>query len=141
MITVGNIKKTDKLNTSPKAAKSASGSSFASYLSQNISKPDQAVGGPSSISVADAIFSTQMVGSEEEREIKKKLIKRSSDLIDKLEEIRDGIIMGYISKDKLIEISRFVKEKRFETDDERLNTIIEEIELRVEVELAKLTRE
>ncbi|MBQ8436596.1 MAG: flagellar assembly protein FliX [Alphaproteobacteria bacterium] len=48
--------------------------------------------------------------------------------------------MGYIAREKLIEISRFVKDNKNITDDAQLNEIISEIELRIEVELAKLTR-
>ena len=81
-----------------------------------------------------------MVVDEEEREIKKKLIKRGNALLEKLEEIRDALLFGSISKEKLIEISRFVKERNFNSNDESLQEIIQEIELRVEVELAKLTR-
>jgi len=61
-------------------------------------------------------------------------------LLDKLEEIRQALLGGYISVDRLIEISRFVKEQDFGSSDSRLNEIIAEIELRVEVELAKLTK-
>ena len=50
------------------------------------------------------------------------------------------MLAGYISKDELIELSRMIKEKQFETQDEKLKEIIAEIELRVEVELAKLTK-
>ena len=71
---------------------------------------------------------------------RRQVLKRGYSLLEKLEEIRDALLMGYISKDKLIEISRFVKENKNATDDEKLNEIIEEIELRIEVELAKLTR-
>ena len=140
MISIGGIKKSEEVSSSSKAKKSSSSESFASYLSKFSPSQSAGVGGTSNISVTDAIFSTQMVEGEEEREIRKKLVKRSIDLIEKLEYIRDGIIMGYISKDKLIEISRFVKERRFDTNDEKLKSLIEEIELRVEVELAKLTR-
>lgn len=139
MINVGNVNKSKEVSSS-KTKKSSNSGNFASYLNNTSSSANHAVGGPSSISVADAIFSTQMIGSDEERQIKKHLIKRSSDMLDKLEEIRDGLILGHISKDKLIEISRFVKERHFNTEDDQLKSIIEEIELRVEVELAKLTR-
>ena len=60
--------------------------------------------------------------------------------MEKLEEIRDGLLAGQISKDKLIEISRMVKENRPPAQDPVLQEILDEIELRVEVELAKLTR-
>ena len=48
-------------------------------------------------------------------------------------------MVGYISKDELISIARMVKEKQQESSDEKLQEIMAEIELRVEVELAKLT--
>ena len=79
-------------------------------------------------------------GGVEEREARRKLLKHGQSLIEKLEEIRRGLLAGHISKDKLIEISRFVKDKHFQVEDDRLNEIIAEIELRVEVELAKLMR-
>ena len=60
--------------------------------------------------------------------------------MEKLEEIRDGLLRGYMSKERLIEISRFVNERKLEAQDSRLNDIIDEIELRVQVELAKLMK-
>jgi hypothetical protein len=81
-----------------------------------------------------------MVDGDEEKEIAKHLVKRGNSLLEKLEEIRDGLLVGEISKDRLIDISRFVKDRRFETQDERLKDIIDEIELRIEVELAKLMK-
>ena len=98
------------------------------------------VGGTSGISVADAIFAAQMVDGEEERELRKKSLKRGRSLLEKLEEIRDGLLKGYISRDRLIEISRFVKEKKLASNDPQSEEIIGEIELRVEVELAKLMK-
>ncbi|MDR1026528.1 MAG: flagellar assembly protein FliX [Lactobacillus sp.] len=139
MLRVGDIKKTES-TSSGKVKKSSGGSNFSSYLTSGVSEQDSSIKATSSISVTGAIFSAQMVDGEEEREIRKHLMKRSETLIEKLEEIRDGLLLGYISRDKLIEISRFVKERRFNTDDEKLKSIIEEIELRIEVELAKLMK-
>ena len=77
---------------------------------------------------------------EEEKQIRKKLCRRASTLLEKLEEIRDGLLDGHISKEKLIEISRMVKENKPVSQDPALQEILAEIELRVEVELAKLMR-
>jgi len=62
------------------------------------------------------------------------------DLLDRLEEIRVGLLAGAIPKDKLAAIAHAVRQRRQKTDDPRLNAIIDEIELRCEVEIAKLTR-
>ncbi len=140
MIKINDINKTNELNGTKNVKKTTGGPSFSSFLNETMSAKQQQVNGMGNISVADAIFATQMINDEEEREIRKKLVKRGNQLIDKLEDIRDGLLLGYITTDKLIEISRTIKEKQFETNDERLKEIIAEIELRVEVELAKLMK-
>mgnify|MGYP001024792993 CR=1 FL=1 len=140
MIRINDINKSNELSGSKGAKKTTGGPSFSSFLNETMASRQQQVGGVGNISVTDAIFAAQMVNDEEEREIRKKLVKRGNQLLDKLEDIRDGLLMGYMSMDKLIELSRMIKEKQFETNDERLKDIIAEIELRVEVELAKLTK-
>jgi hypothetical protein len=61
-------------------------------------------------------------------------------LLDRLEEIRLAILAGAVAKDKLASIAQTVRQRRQKSDDPRLNAIIDEIELRCEVEIAKLTR-
>ena len=94
----------------------------------------------SGVSSSDALLAIQMAGDDEEQVIRKKLLKRGKNLIEKLEEIRDGLLLGSISRESLINISRMVKERRYESADPRLKEIMDEIELRVEVELAKLMK-
>lgn len=140
MVKVGEINKNNEVSGGKSVRKSSGGESFSSYLSQSMGIKNQQVAGASSISVTDAIFATQMVSNEEEKEIRKKLIKRGAFLIEKLEEIRNALLLGYIDKDELINISRMVKERQVESNDQKLQEILDEIELRVEVELAKLVR-
>lgn len=139
MIKIDDVNKVKDLNTS-KAKKSSGGESFSVYLKETMKPQSSPVGGSSGINIADAIFATQMVNGEEEKEIRKKLVKRGQTLLEKLEEIRDGLLAGYISRDRLIEISRQVKDNRYISEDPRLQEILSEIELRVEVELAKLMK-
>lgn len=123
-----------------KVKKNTGGADFSSYLKGTAKSGNAPISGMSGIAVADAIFAAQLADGVEERERKKKQIKRGFTLLDKLEEIRQALLGGYISVDRLIEISRFVKEQGTTGSDPRLNEIIAEIELRVEVELAKLTK-
>lgn len=138
MIKVNDINKSSELSAG-KSVRKTSGESFSAYLNETMGSKPQQVGGTSGISVADAIFAAQMVNGEEEREIRKKLVKRGYSLLEKLEEIRDALLLGYMSKDRLIETARLVKEHQAESADPKLQEIMAEIELRVEVELAKLT--
>lgn len=140
MFKVNDINKAKELNSSKTVKKSEGGDSFSSYLQKTASSGSAPISGTGNIAVADAIFATQMVGNEEEREMRRKMVKRGQQLIEKLEEIRDSLLAGHISKERLIDISRMVKERSINASDERLNEIMAEIELRVEVELAKLTK-
>lgn len=140
MIKVNDINKAGDLGASSKAKKASDGDSFSLYLKETMKPSSSPVGGSAGISVSDAIFAAQMVNGEEEREKRRQMLRRGDTLLEKLEEIRDGLLLGYISKDKLIEISRYVRETKINTADEKLAELIGEIELRVEVELAKLMK-
>ncbi len=59
-------------------------------------------------------------------------------ILDRLDELRHGLLMGFVPKERLMELSRLVREGRVEVQDERLTEILDHIELRAEVELAKL---
>ena len=140
MIKVNDINKAGDLGAASKAKKASGGDSFSLYLKETMKPSSSPVGGSAGISVSDAIFAAQMVNGEEEREKRRQMLRRGDTLLEKLEEIRDGLLLGYISKDKLIEISRYVRETKINTADEKLAELIGEIELRVEVELAKLMK-
>ena len=140
MIKVNDINKAGDLGASSKAKKASGGDSFSLYLKETMKPSSSPVGGSAGISVSDAIFAAQMVNGEEEREKRRQMLRRGDTLLEKLEEIRDGLLLGYISKDKLIEISRYVRETKINAADEKLAELIGEIELRVEVELAKLMK-
>ena len=140
MFKVDNIKKTSDSVKTRSTKSVSSGENFADYLKSSGINNKNEVSGSSSISGVGAIFAAQMVDDEEERQIRKKLVKKANTLLNNLEEIRQEIIFGSVSKEKLIEISRLVKQKDVETNDEKLKEILAEIELRVEVELAKLVK-
>lgn len=138
MFKVNDVNKNTQVSSS-KVKKSGSGASFSSYLDAVKSGGAQAVSG-AFMNITDAIFATQMVDERTQEQMKRQAVKTGKTLLEKLEEIRDGLLLGHISKDKLIEISRYVKNINIQTEDKELNGLIEDIILRVEVELAKLTR-
>lgn len=140
MFRIDDIIKSAELAKGKSTRKVSTGESFSEYLKMSSAQEGNNIQNTTAMTSADAIFAAQMVDGEEERQKKQKLLKRSYGLLDRLEEIRDGLLLGSISKDKLIEISRMVKNKNIKCDDEKLREIMEEIELRVEVELAKIMR-
>ncbi len=51
------------------------------------------------------------------------------------------MLVGAVPKDKLVELAHRVRAGKKKSDDPKLNEIVDEIELRAEVEIAKLTRD
>jgi hypothetical protein len=66
---------------------------------------------------------------------------RGEAMLDRLDEIRLGLLSGGVPKERLVELSRLARTRRGEVDDPRLVEVLDEIELRAEVELAKLSFE
>lgn len=64
--------------------------------------------------------------------------KRAEDILDRLEEIRIGLLEGGIPRGQLEALDQLVREQRDQVVDPRLSEILDEIELRARVELAKL---
>tara|TARA_B100000686_G_scaffold347835_1_gene437431 strand:- start:955 stop:1395 length:441 start_codon:yes stop_codon:yes gene_type:complete len=69
---------------------------------------------------------------------KQRAKERADEMLDKLDEVRLGLLSGGISRAALSDLTRLLSEKREQFDDPRLTEIVEEIDLRAQVEIAKL---
>ena len=70
--------------------------------------------------------------------IKNKLVLEPPKSLDRLEDIRQGLLVGAISKPRLEELAGTIKETRESALDPVMSDILDEIELRAKIELAKL---
>jgi hypothetical protein len=66
--------------------------------------------------------------------------ERGNLMLDHLEELRLGLLLGTVPLAKLETLGQLVRAKREYIDDPKLLAILDEIELRAAVELAKLSR-
>ena len=62
---------------------------------------------------------------------------RAQDLLDQLDEVRHGLLAGALSRRMLDRLARIDRSERQSVDDPRLQELLDEIELRAAVELAK----
>ena len=86
------------------------------------------------------ILAVQEVADATTGEARKKARRYGDDLLDRLDEIRAGLLTGAIPKDDLLTLAQKVRAGRAKIDDPKLSAVLDEIELRCEVEIAKLTR-
>jgi hypothetical protein len=64
--------------------------------------------------------------------------KRAEDILDELDEMRDGLLSGTLARESIIRLASLVRMRRPEVNEPGLKEVLDEIELRAEVELAKL---
>lgn len=116
------------------------GSRFAEALAaaEGVGASDgvEATGSLAGISGVGALLGAQEVSEQEVR--KRKSIKKAGLTLGALEQLRDGLLMGTLPLSTLTRLETLVAEERSQTDDPVLQQILDEIELRAAVELAKL---
>ncbi|HEV2533480.1 flagellar assembly protein FliX [Phenylobacterium sp.] len=84
----------------------------------------------------EALLTLQDVGGPLER--KRRAVGRAGRILDLLDGVKLALLEGRISGDALIRLQGAVREQRAGTDDPRLEALLDEIETRAAVEIAKL---
>ncbi|MFO0997571.1 MAG: flagellar assembly protein FliX [Alphaproteobacteria bacterium] len=112
-----------------------SGRSFASQL-------DAAMGNASLTpnAVVDSVSSVLALQEVGEAGARTRARRRGEDILDRLDEIRHGLLLGTISRTTLERLEQVVQSRIEEASDPRLADVLREIEVRARVELAKLDR-
>ncbi|MEQ1789108.1 MAG: flagellar assembly protein FliX [Rickettsiales bacterium] len=90
----------------------------------------------SATSSLSGMLAFQEVSDEDIR--RKKLIKQGGEILDSLEQLRRRLLIGTLPIQTLRDISQQLSLQRQEVADPQLIAIMDEIELRAAVELAKL---
>lgn len=137
---VGTTRQSDQ--TRRKKAADGKGGEFAERLKEAVgaTEPGAAVDTPA-VGGVESLLSVQEMPDAASGRSRGLLKRYGDDVLDKLEELRLGILTGSIPKEKLSGLAQAMRQRRQKSDDPRLNEIIDEIELRAEVEIAKLTRQ
>lgn len=117
------------------AASKAGGTNFSQHLQDDSAAAVHGVSGLSALGGIGAILGVQEVDDATQRASKGK--KRASQLLEQLDDVRMGLISGVLSKDQLLRLSSMVQSEKQAVDDPRLAEILDDIDLRARVELAK----
>jgi hypothetical protein len=125
------------VNSTGKAqAKKTGAGGFASHLGGADEAEQVATVTASGITAINSLFMLQEV--EDEVAPRKKAIKRGTNMLEYLDEIRLGLLSGSLSPDVVRRLDGLVKQWRENFNDPELEFLIDEIELRAAVELAKI---
>jgi hypothetical protein len=120
---------------------SSSSGEFAAELDRVTDSEDAAapaVEGGSGMVGIGGILAAQSVDDRGSPQERRRRAQRGLELLDRLEEVRRGLLLGSIPKDRLADLVRLVRDRRERGTDPVIARLLDEIELRAAVELAKL---
>ena len=92
--------------------------------------------GVTGVASIDALLALQSVGSPLER--RRRAVRRAGRILDVLDEIKLSLLDGGVTPGALDQLLVALREERHTTDDPKLEGVLNEIETRAAVELAKL---
>lgn len=113
---------------------SAAGEKFASALQEE--PPAQAATAPPKLSPLDALLSIQEL--PDALTGRRRALQRGSSLLDRLDDLRLGLLAGIVPRERLQQLAELAHSVRDGVDDARLAELLDQIDLKVAVELAKL---
>lgn len=88
------------------------------------------------IQAPDGIFQIQEISDA--LGSRRKTMERGETLLNKLDLLKVQLLNGYVSKSSLQQLKNLIDEQHAQSIDTELESVLKEIELRVQVELAKL---
>lgn len=116
------------------AAKGAAGA-FASELSAPAEEAGASAGAAPSEAVQALLLIQEVPDAAGPA---KRAARRGEDMLDRLEELQRDLLLGALPRERMVQLAQLVRTRREQAADPRLAAVLDEIELRCRVELAKL---
>lgn len=122
------------LATTPPLARRASGGTFT--LSEPASQQSQASAvALRTLGGIDALIALQ--GVEDPVERRRRVVKQGRRALDALDEVKLGLLSGTLDQGTMLRLKAVAADLKEGSGDAKLDSVLAEIDLRVEVELAK----
>ena len=134
-------KSSSEINKKKDAKKTSSGDgAFKSMMGDGASQTSQTAGTSLSSGIAniDILLAAQGADDATEGKAKQKMKQRAEDILAKLDELKMAMTTGDITVGHMVSIADVVATHRENVQDPDLAAILDEIDLRAHVELAKL---
>lgn len=132
---------TQKSSESKKSSKSssASGAKFGSFMDAGDAGEVRTTTATNSINSVDSLLAIQASEDPTARAAKSRMRDRAHSILDKLENLKMSMLVGNVTVGELLGIADVVAAHREKIDDPHLIAILDEVDLRAQIEIAKMT--
>ena len=136
---VGDTKGPNSTSKTGKAApkKSSDNADFAQYVTGGGGEA-AGVSATQNIAQLDALLAVQETEDPTQKEARKRARLRADLILERLDQIRLKMLGGNLTVGHMIDVADVVATHRDKIDDPKLTAIMDEIDLRAQVELAKM---
>ncbi len=100
----------------------------------------QSAAATQSIAQVDALLSVQSVETATERGKKGRMRERGEKVLRQLDHLRLAMLTGNMSLGQMIDIADVVASQRETIDDPEMTAVLDEIDLRAQIEIAKMRK-
>lgn len=125
-------------NTKKTETKKADGD-FGQFIAEGAKEAPPA-SATQSIANVDALLAVQAVEDPTERAAKKRMRHRADNLLKELDKLKNALLAGTMTVGHVIDIADVVASHREKVSDPALTGILDEIDLRAQIELAKMRK-
>lgn len=128
--------KTSGTSGSKKSGKVDGDGSFEDFIA-HAPKESAPAAATKSIARVDSLLAVQAAESPTERAARRRMHARGEDILKELDRLRLGILTGNMTLGQVIDIADVVAAHRERINDPKLTAILDEIDLRAQIEIAK----
>ena len=112
------------------------GADFRTFVSEDPAPVAAGVSNVQATAALDAVLFAQQADPDQIN--RERASRRGNTLLDRLDDIRIGLLNGAIPRNRLSQLATMVRTERASVMDPKLVAVLDEIDLRAQVELAKL---
>ncbi len=135
---VGPSAPSGRSRKSEKTGDASASEAFRSHLHDGDAPATKAATGAAPLASLSSLLAVQE--TPDSTDPKKRALRHGDSLLDELKELQVGLMEGWVAEDTLRGLAHMLEQPRPAVDDPELNRVLDDIELRAAVELAKLER-
>ncbi len=129
---------TQKASQAKKKGKAESGDGSFGSLVSGATGESGAAGAAQSIAKVDSLLAVQGAEDPTERAAQKRMRQRADNVLDELDRLRMRLLSGTLTVGDVVGIASVVAAHRERVMDPQLTALLDEVDLRAQIELAKM---